>query len=81
VDNFQHDERILKEIASHGMLTSIQQLLVVSPPVVSSGVFVTVVRMLVLMCANCPDLAVILLKQSESGVRSLSFLELCIFIL
>ncbi|ELU17507.1 hypothetical protein CAPTEDRAFT_164474 [Capitella teleta] len=64
VDNFQHDERILKEIAAHGMLTSIQQLLVVTPPVISSGVFVTVIRMLVLMCANCPDLAVILLKQN-----------------
>lgn len=26
VDNFQSEERVLKEIASHGMLTSIQQL-------------------------------------------------------
>ena len=26
VDNFQADERILKEIAAHGLLTSVQQL-------------------------------------------------------
>ena len=39
--------------------------LVVTPPIISTGVFVTVIRMLVIMCANCPDLAVVLLKQSE----------------
>lgn len=63
VDNFQGDQRILKEIAVHGLLTNIQQLLVVSPPVVSTGTFVMVVRMLSVMCASCPDLAVLLLKQ------------------
>jgi len=36
-----------------------------SPQVLSTGVFVTVLRMLVVMCASCPDLAVILLKQSK----------------
>ena len=77
VDNFQMDERVLKEIAAQGLLTSIQQLsdagkethgvlqhmLVVSPPVISSATFVSVIRMLVIMCASCPDLAVVLLKQ------------------
>ncbi|KAJ8310279.1 hypothetical protein KUTeg_012144 [Tegillarca granosa] len=63
VDNFQSDQRTLKEIAVHGLLTNIQQLLVVSPPVISTGTFVMVIRMLAIMCASCPDLAVILLKQ------------------
>lgn len=42
----------------------------ITPPLFSTGMFVTVIRMLVLMCANCPDLAVQLLKQSESEVIS-----------
>ncbi|KAL8586262.1 hypothetical protein ACOMHN_003777 [Nucella lapillus] len=63
VDSFQSDQRILKEIAVHGLLTNIQQLVMVSPPVISSSVFVMVIRMLAIMCASCPDLAVLLLKQ------------------
>ncbi|KAL4220729.1 Ubiquitin-protein ligase [Mactra antiquata] len=63
VDNFQNDRRILKEIAVQGLLTNIQQLLVVSPPVISTGTFVMVIRMLAIMCGNCPDLAVVLLRQ------------------
>ncbi|XP_062604886.1 E3 ubiquitin-protein ligase TRIP12-like [Saccostrea cucullata] len=63
VDNFQTDQRTLKEIAVHGLLTNIQQLLVVSPPVISTSTFVMVIRMLAIMCASCPDLAVVLLKQ------------------
>ncbi|XP_056006148.1 E3 ubiquitin-protein ligase TRIP12-like isoform X3 [Ostrea edulis] len=63
VDNFQTDQRTLKEIAVHGLLTNIQQLLVVSPPVISTSTFVMVIRMLSIMCASCPDLAVVLLKQ------------------
>lgn len=63
VDNFQHDQRILKEIAVHGLLTNIQQLLVVSPPIINTGTFVMVIRMLAVMCGSCPDLAVVLLKQ------------------
>ncbi|XP_059173399.1 E3 ubiquitin-protein ligase TRIP12-like [Physella acuta] len=63
VDNFQNDQRLLKEIAVHDLLTNIQQLLMMSPPVINTSVFITVVRMLVVMCASCPDLAVILLKQ------------------
>jgi len=39
--------------------------LVVSPPVISTGTFVMVIRMLAIMCASCPDLAVVLLKQSK----------------
>lgn len=67
VDNFQTDQRTLKEIAVHGLLTNIQQLLVVSPSVISTSTFVMVIRMLSIMCASCPDLAVVLLKQSRSA--------------
>ena len=35
-----------------------------SPPVISSGTFITVLRMLSVMSAGCPDLALNLLKQN-----------------
>nr|CAD7401909.1 unnamed protein product [Timema poppensis] len=38
--------------------------MVVSPPVISTGTFIMVLRMLSIMCANCPDLAHTLLKQN-----------------
>ncbi|GFW84310.1 e3 ubiquitin-protein ligase TRIP12 [Trichonephila clavipes] len=66
VDCFQYDSKCLTEIAGHGLLSNIQQLLVVSPPLVSSGTFVTVIRMLAVLCASCPELAVLLLKQNIS---------------
>lgn len=52
-------------MASRDLLTNIQQLLVVTPPVLSSGMFIMVVRMFSLMCSNCPCLAVQLMKQSK----------------
>ncbi|KAF6720878.1 E3 ubiquitin-protein ligase TRIP12 [Oryzias melastigma] len=64
VDNFQHEENLLQEVASRDLLTNIQQLLVVTPPVLSSGMFIMVVRMFSLMCSNCPSLAVQLMKQN-----------------
>ncbi|XP_059187713.1 E3 ubiquitin-protein ligase TRIP12 isoform X4 [Centropristis striata] len=64
VDNFQHEENLLQEVASRDLLTNIQQLLVVTPPVLSSGMFIMVVRMFSLMCSNCPCLAVHLMKQN-----------------
>lgn len=65
VDNYQNDPKILMEIAGHGLLNNLQQLLVVSPPVISTGTFIMVIRMLSVMCSNCPELAVWLLKQSK----------------
>uniref|UniRef100_A0A8C7T5M2 E3 ubiquitin-protein ligase n=1 Tax=Oncorhynchus mykiss TaxID=8022 RepID=A0A8C7T5M2_ONCMY len=64
VDNFQHEENLLQQVASRDLLTNIQQLLVVTPPVLSSGMFIMVVRMFSLMCSNCPCLAVQLMKQN-----------------
>lgn len=60
-------QNLLQEVASRDLLTNIQQLLVVTPPVLSSGMFIMVVRMFSLMCSNCPCLAVQLMKQSESA--------------
>ncbi|XP_072330044.1 E3 ubiquitin-protein ligase TRIP12 isoform X6 [Scyliorhinus torazame] len=69
VDNFQHEEvrylkNLLQQVASRDLLTNIQQLLVVTPPILSSGMFIMVVRMFSLMCSNCPNLAVQLMKQN-----------------
>ncbi|XP_050295827.1 E3 ubiquitin-protein ligase TRIP12 isoform X2 [Anthonomus grandis grandis] len=64
VDSFQLEPTRLQEIASPELLTNMQQLLVVTPPIISTGTFITVLRMLSVMCANCPDLALTLLKQN-----------------
>ncbi|CAH1991222.1 unnamed protein product [Acanthoscelides obtectus] len=64
VDSFQLEPTRLQEIASTELLTNMQQLLVVTPPVISTGTFITVLRMLSVMCTNCPDLALTLLKQN-----------------
>nr|XP_022913625.1 E3 ubiquitin-protein ligase TRIP12 isoform X2 [Onthophagus taurus] len=66
VESFQLEPARLQEIASSELLTNLQQLLVVTPPVISTGTFITVLRMLSIMCANCPDLALTLLKQNIS---------------
>ncbi|POI29950.1 hypothetical protein CIB84_006300, partial [Bambusicola thoracicus] len=71
VDNFQHEENLLQQVASKDLLTNIQQLLVVTPPILSSGMFIMVVRMFSLMCSNCPTLAVQLMKQMSSTNCSL----------
>jgi E3 ubiquitin-protein ligase TRIP12 len=38
--------------------------LVVSPPVISTGTFNAVLRMLSVMCSSCPELAITLLRQN-----------------
>jgi hypothetical protein len=63
IDSFQQEPVILQEIASMELLKNCQQLLVVTPPVLNSVTFTNVVRMLSVMCANCPDLAITLLKN------------------
>ena len=64
VDSFHGEPERLLEIASTELLANLQQLLVISPPVLSSATFIMVVRMLSIMCAHCPELAVKLLKQN-----------------
>ena len=64
VENFQRDQTILKEIASHNVLPNLQQLLVVQPQLISSAIFVLVLHTMHLMCINCTELAVELLENS-----------------
>lgn len=64
VDSFHNEPDRLQEIASTELLANLQQLLVIMPPVLSSATFIMVVRMLSIMCAHCPELAVKLLKQN-----------------
>ncbi|XP_074599417.1 E3 ubiquitin-protein ligase ctrip isoform X2 [Brevipalpus obovatus] len=66
VDSFQHYSSLLKQITENNLLNNVQQLLLVSPPIISSGTFVMVIRMLATMCASCPILAVQLLKLNIS---------------
>ncbi|RWS04789.1 putative E3 ubiquitin-protein ligase TRIP12-like protein [Dinothrombium tinctorium] len=64
VDSYQNDANILSEIAGNNLLNNVQQLLLVSPPIISTGTFVMVIRMLATMCSSSPRLAVELLKLS-----------------
>lgn len=66
VDNLHHDEKLLKELAAHEMLANILKLLEVAPSVISSSTFTMVIRMFVVMCNNCTELAVCLLRQNVS---------------
>lgn len=64
VESFQSEQKKLHIIAGNDLLKNLQQLLVVSPPIISSGTFITVLRMLSTMCSNCSDLAVDLLNNT-----------------
>lgn len=64
VDSFQHDPGRLQEIATPELLTNLQQLLVVQPPLISGATFITVLRLLWVMCAACPQLALALHQRS-----------------
>ncbi|XP_033112984.1 E3 ubiquitin-protein ligase TRIP12-like isoform X2 [Anneissia japonica] len=70
VDNYHSNDKLLKEIAAHGLLSNLQQLLMVTPPIISTNTFIMVVRMLSVMCASCPELAVQLLKQNIADTIS-----------
>ncbi|CAI7994463.1 E3 ubiquitin-protein ligase TRIP12, partial [Geodia barretti] len=61
VESFSSNQTILRQIVTTALLQNLQQLLVVSPPAISSGTFVTVLRMLSTLCSACPPLAVELL--------------------
>ncbi|CAH0406076.1 unnamed protein product [Chilo suppressalis] len=64
VDSFQHDPARLQEIATPELLANLQQLLVVQPPLISGGTFITVLRLLWVMCCACPQLALALHQRS-----------------
>lgn len=69
VDSYQNDPARLAEIAGNNLLNNLQQLLVVTPPVLSNNTFVMVIRMMATLCGACPQLAVNLLKLSKCAVR------------
>ncbi|XP_063373487.1 E3 ubiquitin-protein ligase TRIP12 isoform X3 [Cydia amplana] len=64
VDSFQQDPARLQEIATPELLTNLQQLLVVVPALISGNTFITVLRLLWVMCAACPQLALALHQRS-----------------
>ncbi|XP_020611050.1 E3 ubiquitin-protein ligase TRIP12-like isoform X1 [Orbicella faveolata] len=66
VDSFHTNEKHLEELAAHGLLNNLQQLLMMAPPVISTSTFVMVVRMLAVLCSNSPAIAVQLLRQNVS---------------
>lgn len=65
VDCYQQDCAIISEIASSELLTNIQSVLMTSPPILSTGSFVNVIRMLSIMCSSCSQISVELLKLSR----------------
>lgn len=66
VESFQTNEKHLGELASHGLLNNLQQLLMMTPPVISTSTFVMVVRMMAMLCNSSPAIAVQLLRQNVS---------------
>ncbi|GFT83092.1 e3 ubiquitin-protein ligase TRIP12 [Nephila pilipes] len=77
VECFQHDQDCLMQIGSNDLLINIQQLLVVSPPIISSQIFTTVIHMLALMCASCSEIVVFLLKQDFAETLQYLLTESC----
>ena len=67
VENFQHEPVIVKEMASHGLLSNLQQLLILQPPLLSQTIFVNVLHTIYLMCAHCNELAVELIDTDIAG--------------
>ncbi|XP_062521457.1 E3 ubiquitin-protein ligase TRIP12-like isoform X2 [Corticium candelabrum] len=63
VDSVHSQNKFLVELASHGLLSNLQQLIIISPSIITTNTFTMVIRMLHIMCSHCPSLAVQLLKQ------------------
>ncbi|XP_066911692.1 E3 ubiquitin-protein ligase TRIP12-like isoform X2 [Clytia hemisphaerica] len=62
VDNVQNEKALIEELCEHNLLANLKQLLIISPPLISSNTFVTVIRMLATMCSCSSAIAVKLLK-------------------
>lgn len=65
IDCYQGDCAIISEVASPKLLTNVQNVLMMVPPVLSPNSFMTVTRMLSIACSSCPQIAVELLKLSK----------------
>lgn len=62
IDSFHNQPTILNEIASNDLFANLQQLLVVTPPLISTNTFVMIIRMMSTACLCSPSIAVDLLK-------------------
>lgn len=67
VDSYHYDAGIITQIAGDQLLPNLQQLLLVSPQVISTTTFNSIIRMMTIMCSTCPALAVKLLKLNIAG--------------
>lgn len=64
VHTFKSDPVKLKEIADKGLLCNVQQLLLTTPPLMSSATFCELLKLLRVICSRCPELAVQLLSDN-----------------
>lgn len=62
IDSYHNQPTILNEIASNDLFANLQQLLVVTPPLISTNTFVMIIRMMSTACVCSPSIAVDLLK-------------------
>jgi len=62
IDSFHNQPTILNEIASNDLFANLQQLLVVTPPFISTNTFVMIIRMMSTACICSPSIAVDLLR-------------------
>ncbi|KAK4337072.1 hypothetical protein RND71_043702 [Anisodus tanguticus] len=62
IESYHNQAHILNEIASNNLFVNLQQILVVTPPLISTNFFVMIIRMMSTACVCSPSLAVELLK-------------------
>ncbi|KAK2707816.1 E3 ubiquitin-protein ligase TRIP12-like [Artemia franciscana] len=61
---FQSNREQLREIAGKSLLTNLQHLLMSSPPMFSSSTFVLIIRIYSVICSQCQDIALKVLKNN-----------------
>ena len=64
VENFHRDATILCDIVSTDLLKTFQTMIVVQPSLLNSVTFLSIIHLLYICSASCPQLAVTLLKMN-----------------
>ncbi|EDV29613.1 uncharacterized protein TRIADDRAFT_52184 [Trichoplax adhaerens] len=64
VGNLHAEEELLLKIVDFNLLKSIQQLLTLSPPLISTDSFIDCVKMLTILCYTVPEAALKLIRQN-----------------
>uniref|UniRef100_A0A915K565 E3 ubiquitin-protein ligase n=1 Tax=Romanomermis culicivorax TaxID=13658 RepID=A0A915K565_ROMCU len=64
VDNYVNDPEKLERLSDYGLLDNIQQLIVMSPPLLNCTTLCSVIRMIQILCRQCNDIAVKLLRMN-----------------